>query len=83
MAALTEQDRVDLWAEWMRRNVDPVGALTKAEVRQAVDDIDDWFNANKASLLAALSEPGASELSGSQIARLATMILEKRWLEGA
>ena len=83
MAALTDQDRVKIWEEWMRLNADPVGAVTKLELRQVVNEIDNWFDTNKASLLAALSEPAPSELSGSQIARLASMILEKRWLGGA
>ena len=83
MAALTEQDRVDLWAEFQRDNGDPLGALTKTELRTAVDEIDDWFNANKASLLAAVSAPADTALSGSQIARLASAIVEKRWIKGA
>ena len=50
---------------------------------QAVDDLDDWFNTNKASALAAISEPAKSELTGAQIALLSTFIIERRWLAGA
>ena len=83
MAGLTEQDRVEIWEAWMRQNKDPVGAITKLELRQAVDDLDDWFNANKASALASISEPAASELTGAQIAFLSYLIIEKRWIAGA
>lgn len=83
MAALTEQDRVAVWTEFMSRNKDSWGAVEKLDIRAAVDDLDTWFNANKASALAAITEPSKSELTGSQIALLSNIIIAKRWLQGA
>ena len=83
MSVLTEQDRVEIWEEWMRKNADPLGSVLKLDVRQAVDDLDIWFDNNKASALAAISEPAKSELTNSQIALLSTMIVGKRWVKGS
>lgn len=83
MAALSEQDRADLWRDFQRRNDDPFGDMTKTELRTAVDQIDAWFDTNKASLIAAVTGNPATALSGGQIAQIASAIVEKRWKTGA
>ena len=82
MAALTDQDREDVWEEFMRRNPDAWGAVEKADLRTAVNNLDAWVDSNKASALASLDEPAASELSGVQVALVFTLIVDKRFLKG-
>jgi hypothetical protein len=50
---LTEDARVEVWAEWMRVAVRPVAAL-KTQVRACVDVADGWVGENLAGLTNAL-----------------------------
>lgn len=53
MAELTDQDRRDIWGEWMRINTDPT-PFVKAELRAAVDLTDAWIEANQSGWLTSL-----------------------------
>lgn len=83
MAVLADQDRVDLWADFMRDNTAPWGVLTKADVRAAVDALDDYFSANAATLNAAIPQPARSALTAAQKARLLIFVVTRRYLRGA
>lgn len=83
MAALTEQDRVEVWKEFIARNKDSWGAVTKTDLRSAVNDLDAWVDANKASALAAITEPSKTELINPQVALLFSIIVNKRFVQGA
>lgn len=83
MAVLADQDRVDLWADFMRDNTEPWGALTKADLRAAVNALDDYFSANAATLNAALPQPARAALSVTQKARLLMFVVTRRYLKGA
>lgn len=59
MAALDVTNRLRTWAQAMRDWPIGIGgpAVTKPELRAAVDAIDDWIEANTASFNAALPQP--------------------------
>ena len=56
MAALSENDRVSVWATVMERASEERASvnLTKEELRAAIDAVDDWIDANAASFNSAL-----------------------------
>jgi len=72
MAVLGDSDREDIWRIYMEFSSDireEIG-LTKAEVRAAVNDTDDWIESNKVSFNTSLSSAVQSALTAKQKARL-------------
>jgi hypothetical protein len=62
MAVLNETDRARThrglmrWLSSQRENY-PCDGFEKADLRDAIDETDDWIEANQASFVAALSDP--------------------------
>jgi hypothetical protein len=84
MAVLSDNDRIAVWLQWMRENKDAItGAMTKAELRAAVDAIDVWANDNAAALNTAIPTPARTVLSASQKAALFSIVIFKRYGAGA
>lgn len=86
MAVLNEADRAGVHADLMRdlsRAREVLGALTKAELRAAVDAADDWAQANAAAFNTALPLPARTVLTAAQKARLLAAVILKRWQAGA
>lgn len=85
MAALSETDRVALWAEFMRElssEREPC-AVTKHELLAAVNAVDDWVEANKASFNTAIPQPARANLTAAQKARLLAFVVRQRFAKGA
>jgi hypothetical protein len=82
MALLTEQERFEVWAAGMKRNLEDYN-LTKADLRAAYDATDQWISDNKASFNAAIPEPARTALTASQKAGMLTEIAAKRFIVGA
>jgi len=83
MGVLSENDRVQVWLQWMRENKDPItGAMTKAEFRAAVDAADTWVDDNAASYNSAIPQPARGAMSASQKAALLMYVLFRRWGAG-
>lgn len=85
MAVLQDSDRFDVWASIMREfseNHDSI-SLTKAELRAAVDAIDDWVNTNAASFNSAIPQPARGSLTALQKSRLLMLVVMKRFDKGA
>lgn len=81
MAVLPDAERREAWAEYMRETL-ALSGLTKAELRAAVDAVDDWVNANAASFNAALPQPARSALTAGQKARLLAAVAVRRYNSG-
>ena len=85
MALLTDGDRFDIWAEFMRDRSaahDPFGALTKVDLRAAVNAIDQWVSDNAASFNTAIPQPARAQLTTSQKALLLRFVVAKRFDSG-
>lgn len=85
MAALSSADRQELWAEYqleISKAREALG-LSKADLRAAVDAIDDWLNTNAAALNSAIPQPARGALSTPQKARLLNAVVRQRYLKGA
>jgi hypothetical protein len=78
MAALSDDDRKEVWAELMR-SLDCPGAITKTDLRAAVDAADAWVDANAASFNAALPQPARGGLTNRQKSALLTYVVQRRY----
>ena len=82
MAVLTDEKRKALWEEFMRQlstRREPLGALIKAELRDAVNAMDDWINANSASFNTAIPQPARGALTAKQKAELFMFVIRGRF----
>lgn len=80
MAVLSDNDRIAVWLQWMRENKEAItGAMTKAELRAAINDADTWASDNAASFNSALPLPARTVLSAKQKAALLMFVIERRW----
>lgn len=79
MAVLSDSDRAQLHAEFMRvaANVQALG-ITKAELRAAVNAVDDWAEANTAAFNSAIPQPARGAMSTKQKALLLNYVTNKR-----
>lgn len=82
MAAMSNQNRFDCWADFMRTEEAFLG-LTKAELRAAIDACDQWASDNAAAFNTAIPQPARSALTATQKARLLSLIIRKRYTTGA
>lgn len=79
MAALSTAERIEVWAQMMREATATLD-LTKAELRAAVDAVDDWADANAASFNTAIPQPARSALKAKQKAALLMYVVARRHL---
>jgi hypothetical protein len=82
MAQLTNDQRRDIWAEWMRINDEPV-SITKADLRAAFNALDGWLETNKSAINSAIPQPARGELSARQKAWILARVIEQRFKVGA
>lgn len=80
MAALSDNDRAAVWAEFMdemSRGREACG-VTKADIRAAVNAVDAWADTNAPSFNAAIPQPARGALTAKQKARLLFRVTQKR-----
>lgn len=82
MAQLSSNDRAAICGDFARLRLGLTG-LTKADLRAAVDALDDYFNTNAAAINSAIPQPARGALTQSQKARLLVHVIEKRYQAGA
>ena len=81
MAALPDGDRQNLWAKYMsdlsaRRDLISV---TKADLRVALDAVDDWVNINMVSFNLTIPLPTRTALTARQKAELLLLVIRRRF----
>lgn len=81
MAVMGEQGRFETWQEYMQGNTEGF-ALTKSEVRAAVDAVDLFLSDNATAMNQAIPLPARTALSTTQKALLLTAVVRKRYLSG-
>ena len=81
MALLTDGERTSLWAEFMRRASQERAtlALSKPELRAAVDATDQWIEDNVSSFNTALPAAARTALSAQQKALMFFAVASKRF----
>ena len=78
---LSSNDLQEVFAQFMTdisSKREPLGAILKSQLRQAVDDIDVWVEDNQASFNAAIAEPARTELTMNQKVRIFFAVVKKR-----
>ncbi len=87
MAVLSDNDRAlvsKLFQEFCghstNANERTFGALTKSQLRDAVNAIDVWLNDNAAAANSAIPQPARAELTTKQKARMLVFVIERRYL---
>lgn len=85
MANLADNDRLGIWHDLMSacsRDRETV-ALSKADVRAAVDAADSWASSNAAAFNSALPVAARNNLTAGQKARLLAAVILRRYQTGA
>ena len=79
--ALTDADRRAIWADFQSEASSAFEgiAVSKPNLRAAVDAIDGWIGANVAGFNAAIPEPARSNLTARQKLRLFLYVVKRRW----
>lgn len=80
MAALSDTARAEVTAEWQRTNTAVVGAITKADLRAAINAIDQYFVDNAAAINSAIPQPARGQLTTKQKALILTAVVAKRYI---
>ena len=81
MAVLPEAERGLAHSEFMQANLEGL-ALTKADLRAAVDALDTFMHTNAAALNTAMPQPARSALSTAQKAHMLMIVIQRRYLTG-
>lgn len=78
--ALTTGERGEVNAELQRRfSTDALSCgITKADLRAAIDAVDDWVDANSSSFNLAIPQPARGALTATQKALLLDYVVRKR-----
>lgn len=81
MAVLSDTERASIWADVMRQLSDAREgcAITKTDLRAAIDALDTFLDTNAATINAAIPQPARSGLTTGQKARLLAYVALKRW----
>jgi hypothetical protein len=80
--ALTDPIRAAIWAEFMNRtsaiqNTEPI-AIVKADLRAAVNAVDDWCDSNQTSFNNAIPQPARNNLTARQKALILALVALRR-----
>lgn len=79
--ALTAQQRAELNARIMQEKsaIREVLPLSKTDLRAAINAVDDWLDANAASLNSAIPQPARGALTTAQKTELVFYVMHKRF----
>lgn len=84
MAVMSDQERFQTFAESMRDyRLGELPNMVKADLRAAIDAVDDWINANSASYNSALPVTARTNMTPTQKALLLMFVVSRRYSGGA
>lgn len=83
MTTLDNVQRIRVWAGFMRDGTEPLGGMSKADLRAAVDALDDWLDAVPIKWNTAIPQPARGALSRRQKYLLLKHVLDRRLQAGA
>lgn len=78
MAVLPDGERLAVWAQWMRLNT-AACAITKVDLRAAVNALDDFLENNAAAINTAIPQPARGSLSSAQKAQILAYVALRRY----
>lgn len=80
MAIMADADRAEVTAQWQRENKLQTGAITKADLRAAINAIDQYMSDNAAAINSAIPQPARGQLTTKQKALILTAVVAKRYI---
>ena len=83
MAVLSESDRFHVWATYMYDKAigdGSIGAMTKAELRAAVNAVDTFLETNASAINSAIPQPARGVLTTKQKALLLMYVIGRRYM---
>lgn len=86
MAVLSEANRAACFRDFVNEICaarGQFGALTKAEMRAAIDALDDFMNTNAAAINTSIPQPARGVLTAAQKAQMLACIVRYRYVKGA
>lgn len=86
MAAMTDADRALCYSAFIQEigsNREAFNGLTKAQLRAAVDGLDDFLVTNASAINTAIPQPARASLTTAQKARLLRWVVYYRFIKGA
>jgi hypothetical protein len=79
MAVLSDSDRALLHKTYMAEEDTPHGGVTKADIRAAINALDDFFDTNVTAINSAIPQPARAALTVAQKSRLVRYVIQKRY----
>jgi hypothetical protein len=81
MAVLASGPRLACAAELMQQEF--LAGVLKADVRAAINAIDDYLNTNATSINSAIPQPARAALTTTQKAKLLQLVVQYRYVNGS
>lgn len=89
MAVLSDTDRFETTGEVMREDnlnfkiSEVIGNLTKPQIREVINALDDFLNTNASAINSAIPQPQRGLLTTSQKAAILVYVIRKRYIKGS
>ena len=86
MAALSAGDRLLCYSDFVREvggDRETFNGVTKADIKAAVNALDDFLVANAAAINSTIPLPARTSLTAAQKARLLMWVIRYRYVKGA
>lgn len=84
MAVMNDANRIAVWTKYMQ-DISAIGeacAITKVQLRAAIDAADQWVSDNASSFNSALPTAARNNLTAAQKSRLLRCVLMRRFEAG-
>lgn len=79
MAVLSDGERSAIVVQFMRDNAEQIGGLVKSDIRNVVNNLDDFLDTNANAINQAIPATPRSILTVGQKARIFGLIVRKRY----
>jgi hypothetical protein len=79
MAVLSDNDRAQINRDFMRECTEAFAGVLQADLRAAVNGLDDYFDINAAAINLAIPQPARSALTLTQKSLLVRFVIAKRY----
>lgn len=86
MAALSAGDRLLCYSDFVREvggDRETFNGVTKADLKAAVNALDDFMVANATAINTAIPQPARASLTAAQKARMLMWVIRYRYVKGA
>lgn len=79
MAVLSDTERFNAWADYMRDGIIQSAGITKQDLRAAINAADDWIDGNANSFNVAIPQPARNSLTAAEKAAIIMYVTARRY----